>query len=221
MVPNGVDIETFSSNMENRATLRANMGIGTQFVWLAVGRFDTPKDYPNLLTALSRLKNRNHILLVAGDGPLRESTEKFAAGLGISEQVRFLGIRRDIAQLMASADAYVMSSAWEGLPMVLLEAAASALPIVTTAVGGNNEIVSEGLNGFLVPAINSGALADAMQRMENMPAELRLSMGNSGRDHVAKHFSLSAVVDQWEEIYHSLLQRKSVQAPYVESTSRA
>jgi glycosyltransferase involved in cell wall biosynthesis len=81
--------------------------------------------------------------------------------------------------------------------------------------------VHEGMNGFLVPAKNSDALADAMQRMEQLPVQSRLSMGLAGRDHVAKHYSLSAVVDQWEEIYLSLLQRKSADVPYAHSPSRA
>ena len=220
-VPNGVQLEAFMPNPENRAKLRADLGVGHQFVWLAVGRLDTPKDYPNLLAATAQLRNEHHVLLIAGDGPLRQPIELLAAELGISEKVRFLGIRKDIPQLMAAADAYVMSSAWEGLPMVLLEAAASALPIVSTAVGGNSEIVHDEVNGFLVPANNSEALADAMQRMEHLPAEPRLSMGLAGRDHVAKHYSLSAVVDQWEEIYHSLLQRKCAHIPYAQFASRA
>jgi glycosyltransferase involved in cell wall biosynthesis len=220
-VPNGVQLEDFRPNAENRAKLRADLGLGHQFAWLAVGRLEVQKDYPNLLAAMAQLRNEHHVLLIAGDGPLRQSIERLAAERGISEKVRFLGIRKDIPQLMAAADAYVMSSAWEGLPMVLLEAAASALPIVSTAVGGNTEIVHDEVNGFLVPASNSEALADAMQRMEHLPAESRLSMGLAGRDHVAKHYSLSAVVDQWEEIYHSLLQRKCAHIPYAQFTSRA
>jgi glycosyltransferase involved in cell wall biosynthesis len=220
-VPNGVQLEAFMPNPENRTKLRADLGLGHQFVWLAVGRLDAPKDYPKLLAAMAQLRNEHHVLLIAGDGPLRQSIERLAAEIGISEKVRFLGIRKDVPQLMAAADAYVMSSAWEGLPMVLLEAAASALPIVSTAVGGNSEIVHDEANGFLVPANNSEALADAMQRMEHLPAESRFSMGLAGRDHVAKHYSLSAVVDQWEEIYHSLLQRKCAHIPYAQFASRA
>lgn len=220
MVPNGVRLESFKQCDGTRLNVRTTLALDDQFVWLAVGRLDTPKDYPNLLTAFSRLRNRRHVLLVAGEGHLRESIERLTAELGISEKVRFLGIREDIPQLMAAADAYVMSSAWEGLPMVLLEAAASALPIVTTAVGGTEEIVHDGVNGFLASAKDPEALADAMQRMEQLSSESRLSMGAAGRDHVASHYNLSAVVDQWEEIYHSLLQRTRAHVPYAKPTSR-
>jgi glycosyltransferase involved in cell wall biosynthesis len=207
-VPNGVQLQAFGPHADNRAKLRADLRVGNEFVWLAVGRLDVPKDYPNLLRATARLRNKHHVLLIAGDGPLRQPMERLAAELGVSEKVRFLGIRKDIPQLMAAADAYVMSSAWEGLPMVLLEAAASALPIVSTAVGGNREIVHDGVSGFLVPANNSETLAEAMQRMERLPAESRLSMGLAGQSHVARDYSLSSVIDQWETIYESLLRQK-------------
>ena len=220
MVPNGVQLETYAAGARIRLTQRADLDLGDQFVWLAVGRLDTPKDYPNLLASLARLKSRHHILLIAGDGPLRQQVENFATELGISEKVRFLGIRKDVPQLMAAADAYVMSSAWEGLPMVLLEAAASALPIIATTVGGNEEIVGDAVSGFLVPPNNSSALADAMQRMEDLPAEERRSMGLAGRDHIAKHYSLSGVVDKWEEIYHALLQRNCPKVPYAQFAPR-
>jgi glycosyltransferase involved in cell wall biosynthesis len=221
ILSNGVRLETFKQCVGARLNSRNALGLDDEFVWLAVGRLDTPKDYPNLLTAFSRLREQRHVLLVAGEGHLRQSLERLTAELGLSEKVRFLGIRKDVPQLMAAADAYVMSSAWEGLPMVLLEAAASGLPIVTTAVGGTDEVVHEGMSGFLATAKNSEALADAMQRMEQLPSESRLTMGAAGRDHVTKHYSLSAVVDQWEEIYHSLLQRKRSHVLYAPFTSRA
>lgn len=221
MVPNGVQLEAYRTCPETRMNLRTDLGLGDRFAWLAVGRLEAQKDYPNLLTAMARLRNEHHVLLIAGDGPLRQPIGRLAAELGISEKVRFLGIRKDIPKLMAAADAYVMSSAWEGLPMVLLEASASALPIVSTAVGGNSEIVHDGVNGFLVPANNSEALAEAMRRMENVPPESRRTMGAAGRDHVAKHYGLSAVVDQWEEIYQSLLLRKCEHIRYAQPVSRA
>jgi glycosyltransferase involved in cell wall biosynthesis len=219
VVPNGVLLQSFRSDTEARSRLRTNLGIGDRFTWLAVGRLDTPKDYPNLLTAAARLSKRS-VLLIAGDGPLRTSMEQFAADLRISDRIRFLGIRKDIPALMAAADAYVMSSAWEGLPMVLLEASASALPIVATDVGGNNEIVLDGISGFLVSAKNPGALAAAMLRTEQLSADSCRSLGLAGREHVAKHYSLSSVVDQWEQIYGSLLRREYQYLPHSQPISQ-
>jgi glycosyltransferase involved in cell wall biosynthesis len=207
MVPNGVSLEQFGRNESVRASLRKSLALGDKFVWLAVGRLDVPKDYSNMLNAVSRLSS-DSMLLIAGDGPLRSSTLQLAAELGLSKRVRFLGLRDDVAKLMAGADAYVMSSAWEGLPMVLLEAAASSVPIVATDVGGNREIVCDGVNGFLVPGKDSAALANAMTAMEQLSDESRRGLGVAGRAHVSRRYSLSAVVDEWEAIYRSLLEKQ-------------
>jgi glycosyltransferase involved in cell wall biosynthesis len=103
---------------------------------------------------------------------------------------------------------------------VLLEASASALPIVATDVGGNGEIVLGEISGFLVPAKNPEALADAMLRIEQLSTESRRSLGLAGREHVAKHYSLPSVVDQWEQIYESLLRREYQYLPHSQPVSQ-
>jgi len=210
-IPNGVDTERFKPSQEDRFRVRKELEVDG-FVWLAVGRFEPPKDYPTMLHAFARVvhNNPNAMLLIAGDGPLRKDMETMAQEFGIKEQVKFLGIRRDIPQLMNAADAYVMSSSWEGMPMVLLEASATGLPIVATDVGGNREIVLEGKTGFLAPPGNPEALALAMVRLMDLPEEKRLEMGRKAREHVAEHFSLEKVVDLWEALYEELLRRKRV-----------
>jgi glycosyltransferase involved in cell wall biosynthesis len=149
------------------------------------------------------------LFLIAGDGPLRADVEKLASELNVSERLRFLGIRKDIPELMAAADGYVMSSAWEGLPMVLLEAAASGLPIVATNVGGNGEVVRDGISGHLVPPSDPVALASALQQAEQFPASVRTAMGSAGRDFVIKNYSLSSVLDLWESIYQSFMHKQA------------
>ena len=208
-IPNGVDTERFKPNPEDRLRVRKELGV-EGFVWLAVGRFDPQKDYPNMLQAFARVVCRapDAVLLIAGDGPLRKTIEVMAQKLGIKERVKFLGIRRDIPQLMNAADAYVMSSSWEGMPIVLLEASATELPIVATDVGGNREVVLDGITGFLLPPRNSEALAEAMLRMMNLPEEKRREVGKAARKHVEENFSLDHVVDLWEALYKELLERK-------------
>ncbi len=211
-IPNGVDTTAFHPDKEARARLRAEWGVQDAFIWLAVGRFETAKDYPNLLTAFAQVVPQypNSLLCIAGDGPLRGEMERMARSLGIQSQVRFLGIRRDVPQLMNAADAYVMSSSREGLPNVLLEAHATGLPVVATDVGGNREIVVDGVTGFIVPPRNPGALASAMRRMMDMDERERTQMGDSGRQHILENYSMERVVQQWEDLYHDLLSRKGV-----------
>jgi len=209
-IPNGVDTERFKPNLEDRLKVRKELRV-EGFVWLAVGRFDPPKDYPNMLQAFARVvhKHLNTMLLIAGDGPLRKTMENMTRELGVEKHVKFLGIRRDIPQLMNAADAYVMSSEWEGMPMVLLEASACRLPIVATNVGGNAEIVLDGQTGFLVPPKSPEALSQAMLRMMDLPEEVREKMGEQARKHIESNFSLDRIVDCWESLYYELLNRSS------------
>jgi glycosyltransferase involved in cell wall biosynthesis len=212
-IPNGVDTERFKPNLEDRLKVRKELGV-EGFVWLAVGRFDPPKDYPNMLQAFARVvhKHSNTILLIAGDGPLRKTMENLARELGIEKRTKFLGIRRDIPQLMNAADAYVMSSSWEGMPNVLLEASATGLPIVATDVGGNREIVLDGVTGFLVPPRNPEALARAMLRIMDLSDEERKEMGKRARKRIEVKFNLDRVVDLWEILYYELLEKKGIVA---------
>jgi glycosyltransferase involved in cell wall biosynthesis len=212
-IPNGVDTERFKPNPEGRLKVRRELGVNG-FVWLAVGRFDPQKDYPNMLQAFARVvrERSDTTLLIAGDGPLRKAMESMALDLGISGYVRFLGIRRDVSQLMTAADAYVMSSSWEGMPNVLLEASATGLPIVATDVGGNREIVLDGVTGFLVPPRNPEALARAMLRIMDLSDEERKEMGKRARKHIEVKFNLDRVVDLWEILYYELLEKKGIVA---------
>ncbi len=211
-IPNGVDTERFCPDSEARIRLRRELRLETAFVWLAVGRFDPPKDYPSMLEAFRQVvrERPDTVLLIVGDGPLRTMMEGISRNLGLESQVRFLGIRQDVHHLMNAADAYVMSSAWEGMPMVLLEAHATGLPIVTTDVGGNREVVQDLVTGFLVPPKDPKVLAQAMLRLMNLPEEERHRMGQAGREHIEINFSLDRVVDQWETLYKELLARKGI-----------
>jgi len=137
--------------------------------------------------------------------------EDLACELGLGERVRFLGIRQDVPSLMGAADACVMSSAWEGMANVLLEASATSLPIVATDVGGNREVVLHDKTGFILPSKDPNALAQAMLRLMNMPEEERQAMGKAAREHIEANFSLDQVVARWETLYRELLAKKGIQ----------
>jgi len=210
-IPNGIDTRVFCPDPIARSRLRKELGLAKDFVWLAVGRFEPPKDYPTLIKGFFEVAKITPVvkLLIAGDGSLRPFMERFTQDIGLNEKIRFLGIRRDIPQLMNAADAYVMSSEWEGMPMVLLEASACGLPIVATNVGGNAEIVLDGQTGFLVPPKSPEALSQAMLRMMDLPEEVREKMGKQARKHIESNFSLDRIVDCWEALYYELLNRSS------------
>jgi glycosyltransferase involved in cell wall biosynthesis len=212
VVPNGVDTDLFDKAGKARQSIRQSLELGAEFVWLAVGRFEVEKDYPNMLRAFARVheKEPNAVLVLVGRGSLRSETEALVHDLGLAGRVRFLGVRGDVPEVMSAADGYVMSSAWEGMPIVLLEAAAAGLPIVATAVGGNREVVCSEESGFLVPPRDPESLATAMLRLMELPESERRSMGLRGREHVRSHYGLGRVVEAWEAVYREVLARKGL-----------
>ena len=203
----GVDAARFQSDQSMRGKTRAALGLGDSFDWIAVGRFEDNKDYPTMLDAFAEFhrKHPNSLLMIVGKGPLEEAIKELAAQSGIKDAVLFLGVRRDIPALMAAADAYLMSSAWEGLPAVLLEAAASGLPIVATDVGGNREVVVHEETGYLVPAKDPGALADAMNSIREMSIQERQDLGLRARQNFEENFSIEKVMGKWDDLYHQFL----------------
>jgi glycosyltransferase involved in cell wall biosynthesis len=213
VVPNGVNLDEFLNvPRDARASLRRSLELGDEFAWLAVGRFETAKDYATMLRGFTEVRRRrpDAVLLLVGRGSLQGETEALVRALALEGAVRFLGVRRDVPALTQAADAYVMSSAWEGMPMVLLEAAAGALPIVATAVGGNSEVVEHGRTGLVVPPRDPSALGAAMLGVMDLSDGERHAMGERGRERVRSRFALSRVVDTWEGLYRDLLADRGV-----------
>lgn len=156
--------------------------------------------------AAARAEGSDAVVLVVGEGTLFDAIVAERDEMGFDDAVvRFLGSRADVPDLMAAADAYLMSSEWEGLPLVLLEASAAGLPIVATRVGGNDEIVADGQTGYLVPSQDPGALADAMTRLERLAPDERRAMGAASVRGVTSRYEIEHVADRWIELYLELL----------------
>ncbi len=209
-MPNGVDSKTYAPNHQRRTTIRAEMHLRSHFVWLAAGRFEREKDLPTLLHAFQAVAH-NHPearLMLVGNGSLAEPVRISARQLGLTNTVLFPGIRRDMPAIYNAADAYVMSSAWEGTPNVLLEAASSGLPIVATDVGDNRYIVPEGTSGYLVPPRDSEALSAAMNRIMILPQMVRRRVGEAGRRHIQQNYQFTTALGRWENLFLQLLRRE-------------
>lgn len=198
---NGIDLKKFTKSASDRESLRKELGIkDSSFVWLAVGRLEEQKNYSLMLRAFKKHLERapNSILLIAGKGVLEESLKQEANELALDENVMFLGLRTDVVKLMSSSDAYLMSSLWEGMPIVILEAAAMELPIVSTNVGGIEEVV--GNYSWLVESNSVENLALAMEEVINNKDELYTKMSDM-RLHIVEQFDIDSVVDRWIELY--------------------
>ena len=175
------------------------------FRWIAVGRLAPVKDYPTMLRAFAALAGEPH-LVIAGSGPEEQTLRQLGFELQIENRVEFAGFQPDVESLLATADAFVLSSLWEGLPMGVLEAAAAGLPVVATDAAGTREAMIPGETGLTVPVGDIAALASAMAEVMAMPPHQRLGMGAAGRKFVAERFALPVIVTQWEGLYSQLIE---------------
>ena len=213
VLPNGVDTEAWRPDAAVRGDVHRKLGHHDEFLWFAAGRLDPVKDYSTLLRAMVEVPERAR-LVIAGGGPLQTDLLQLSAQLGLERRVRFLGFEPDVRRWMQAADGFVLSSRWEGLPMGLLEAAACALPAVSTDVPGTREVIVDGQTGWLTPAGNAAVLGAAMTRMMQIPAEERKAMGERARQRVIERFSLELVLYRWEALYGELLQRNPRPVPW-------
>ncbi|HUN86191.1 MAG TPA: glycosyltransferase [Terracidiphilus sp.] len=208
VITNGIDLEEFAPDRERRAQMRAALGAGDDFVWLSAGRNVPAKDFPNLMHAFAKVwpafpKTQ---LWIAGErassGSERKHYSLLATPRGTLDRVRFLGLRRDMPAVFDAADGFVLSSAWEGMPLVVGEAMAMERPVVATDVGGVRELAGEDYE--LVPPQNAERLAEGMLSVMRLSAEARATMGRSARKRIQARFNIEDRAREWESFYRSL-----------------
>ncbi len=210
VVHNGVNTANYRPNPAIRQCTRRDLDVNGEFVWLAVGRLTPAKAYPDMIRAFSMVSGRSSkptVLIICGQGPLEAEIRSLVGECGIGNRVRFLGLRRDVPELMNAADGLVMSSHLEGLPMALLEASATGLPIIATAVGGNPEAVVDGKTGFIVQPRDVESLAAAMERIMKLSSSERNRMAAAGTAHARERFDVENIVSHWERLYSELIVR--------------
>lgn len=199
---NGIDCGQFRFDPNARKTLRAAFDIPNDTkILMAAGRLCAQKDFPNLLKAFARLTARHPDcrLWIAGEGPEQVPLQTLTRELGLEDKVRFLGLYRDMPALMSAADIFVLSSAWEGFPLVVGEAMACERIVVSTDAGGIKEWLGD--TGYIVPVRNTEALANALDQALSLGAEELHDKGRIARERVSAHYSLSAVAARWQKIY--------------------
>jgi sugar transferase (PEP-CTERM/EpsH1 system associated) len=207
VIRNGVDLSRFGQVA--REVARQELGVPpTTFVIGTAGRLVPVKDQRTLLEAVGLLMRRgvDVTTLIAGEGPLLADLQGQAASLGIAERVRFLGHRPDIERVFAALDVFVLSSVSEGMSNTILEAMASRLAVVATAVGGADELVIDGTTGLLVPSEAAPAMADALERLARQPA-VRAAMASAGRARACDDFGIERMLSNYGGLYDSVARR--------------
>ena len=204
MIPvyNGINLDRFHFRLKERDIIRANMKAGPDLpIFLAVGRLQPAKDYPNLLKAFKDvlITIPNALLWIIGSGSSLGELETMAIKLGISPNVSFLGSKEDIENWMSASDVFVLSSAWEGFGLVVAEAMACERIVVATDSGGVAEVVGD--CGYIVEKCSSKMLSKAMINAFDKNNRKNLDLGCYARRRIYEKFDGSEILKQWVNIY--------------------
>lgn len=146
-IKNGVETSRFQFDESARADVRAELGLGDKIVFGHIGRLSQAKNHKFLLDVFNEIhkKNKNTVLLVVGDGELAESCKAYASQLEHGDSVKFLGVRRDVPRILQAMDLFIFPSLWEGLPLTVVEAQTSGLPVLMSDVITPEVIITKGL----------------------------------------------------------------------------
>ena len=210
IIPNGVDTERFNP----KGSRRLREEVEADFIVLYVGRLVYRKGVHHLVEAMKLLAKREPgiLLVIAGDGPLKRSLREKVESLGLDKQVLFLGRVDDslLPDLYRSSDVFVMPSLFgESFGIVALEAMASGIPVIASAIGGLKEIIIDGVNGILLRDVNPETIADEIYRLY-LDDTLRLYLSRKAREHVEKNYSWRNITRRIEEEYVKLLEEAAL-----------
>lgn len=207
VIHNGVDTAKFQRAKRDRARLFPDMS-NERLVVLVGNMHSDVKGHPWLIAAVPAVVREfpEVRFVLAGDGELRPQFEALAAKLGLASKFMFLGRRSDVPDILASCDIAVLPSRAEGLPNAVLEYMAAGLPTIASRVGGNAELVQDGVTGLLVPGENADALAEALLRLLRNPRQAQ-QIGSEGQRFAVENFSFERLIREVDELYTELLER--------------
>jgi len=201
VIANGIDVTRFTLGASVRSAVRDELGIPRD-AWVVgtIGRLAPEKDQAALVRAMAPLLEEKRRLVIVGDGDERMALDRLVRDLPRGRFVHLTGMRRDPARLLAAFDVFALSSATEGLPLVLLEAMAAALPVVSTDVGGIGDVIEHERTGFLVPRTSMGRFADELSRLYRNP-DLARKIGMTARHAVRSAYSLERMAGDYAKLY--------------------
>ncbi len=204
VIHNGIHLGTTIDGSDIQ-TMRAALGLDENSAILGTAaRLEEIKNIPMMLRAVRKVLEviPDLYLLIAGDGSKTQDLEIYAEELGISQHVKFLGLRNDLERIYPLFGVFLLSSFTEGISVSLLEAMSYGIPAVVTDVGGNSEVVIEGETGYLVPSDNDALMADRILKLLRNK-EQAFRFGANTQDRVLKHFSFEGMMDEYMGIYRS------------------
>jgi glycosyltransferase involved in cell wall biosynthesis len=208
VIPNGVELDRYGQ-AGDRDAARDSLGIPRDaFLLICVAKLYEQKGHAVLLDAFERLQAAGDVhLALIGEGPLRARLAERVAARALAGRVHLAGIRGDVPGLLAASDAFVLPSLWEGLPMALLEAMASRLPVVASRVAGTEEVLEGTDAGLMVEPGDAEALRVALERVIG-DGELRGRLAAAARARVAERYSVAAQAASHAELYRDVVARR-------------
>jgi glycosyltransferase involved in cell wall biosynthesis len=219
VITNGVDLKRYEQSVD-KLSVRTRLGFDLDARLIAVvGTLKEPKGHRYLVEAMTDIVRRHpevHALFI-GDGNLKDELKSQVDRLALKDHVHFLGNRRDVPDLLAASDLFVLPSLWEGLSMALLEAMASGKPIVATSVAGTNQVLISGKTGLVVPPGDVRRLAGAIEELLSDYARAE-AMARAARKDVEIHYSAQKQADDHVALYRHLLTQPV--STYSQSTIR-
>ena len=203
---NGIDMERFVFPENKNTLLKQSLGIAEDdFVFICVGRLASVKDHASLIKAFAQSKFGTKVkLLLVGDGPLRQEVEQQIRSLQVEDSIKMLGLRNDIPALLNISDVFVLASQSEGLSCSIIEAMAAGLPSVVTDVGGNPELIKDGINGILVPAGRYDLLAMELKKIYTH-TETREKMALRAKAIAHEQYSMDFMLDKYVAVYRQMM----------------
>lgn len=209
-IKNGISLTVRRPSDSERQRARARLGLSPDDVVVGnVGELSTVKNLDLALeaAALAVPAVPNLKVVFIGDGNERRHLEGKAVNLGLEDRVVFAGWRRDVEAILPALDVYACSSHYEGISLSILEAMALGRALVATAVGGNPELIADGITGLLVPPGDASALAERIALLARQP-ELRAVLGVNAQTHVQNTYGLSRMIEGYSGIYKDLLSTR-------------
>jgi glycosyltransferase involved in cell wall biosynthesis len=205
VISNGIDTARFAPNQAARSEVRREFAVPDD-AWVActVGRLAEEKDQALLLNAVEPLLDERRRLFIVGDGPLGPALRERISRMRGGRYVTMTGARTDVERLLAASDAFVLTSKTEGLPLVLLEAMATALPVVSSAVGGIPDVIEHRATGMLFAA---GAVAPLTRQLDWLSTDGPLSrqLGRAARHQAVARYSVERMAAEYEALYANAL----------------
>jgi glycosyltransferase involved in cell wall biosynthesis len=208
-INNGIDVELYRERNGNK--LREELGIKKDEIVLGmVGNLRPEKNHKLLISAFTKVEKevKNIHLVLAGRDFMEGEIQRFAEATGVKERIHFLGERDDVPRLLGIFDIFCLSSLYEGMPLTLLEAMASGVPVIGSDVLGINEVITDNINGLLFPKNDEKKLAELIKRLLR-DNDLRKRLIQEGKSFVEKYHNLDDRIKDYDKLFQTVYQGKS------------